>query len=97
MYTVNIPSIQYRKLFVNLYNVNMNSKIDTITYKVGVKIRIERMKKGLSQEKLAELSNIGTNSISSIERGVQSPTVETVAAIAKALDIELYKLFIFDI
>lgn len=75
----------------------MNNKIDTITYKVGIKIRIERMKKGLSQEKLAELAKIGTNSVGGIERGEQSPTVETMAAIANALEIELYKLFIFDI
>ncbi len=75
----------------------MNNKIDTITYKVGMKIRIERMKKGLSQEKLAELAKIGTNSVGGIERGEQSPTVETMAAIANALEIELYKLFIFDI
>ena len=94
---MNILSISCSNLFVNQYTVNMNSKVDTITYKVGVKIRIERMKRGFSQEKLAELSNVATNSISAIERGVQSPTVETVGAIAKALDIELYKLFIFDI
>lgn len=75
----------------------MNSKKGTITYKLGIKIRIERMKKSLSQEQLAELSGVGTNTIGSIERAEQSPTVETVGAIARALDIELYKLFIFDI
>ncbi len=75
----------------------MNNKVETTTYKVGMKIRIERMKKGLSQEKLAELAKIGTNSVGGIERGEQSPTVETMAAIASALEIELYKLFIFDI
>lgn len=75
----------------------MNKKLDTITYKVGMKIRIERIKKGLSQEKLAELAKIGINSVGGIERGEQSPTVETVAAIASALEIELYKLFIFNI
>ena len=75
----------------------MNGKLDTITYKVGVKIRIERMKKGFSQEKLADIAGVATNTIGTIERGEQSPTVETVGAIARALDIEIYKLFIFDI
>ncbi|MBP3925523.1 helix-turn-helix transcriptional regulator [bacterium] len=75
----------------------MNNKSDTITYKLGKKIKIERIKRDISQEQLAELAGVGTNTISGIERGVQSPTVETVGAIAKALDIELYKLFIFDI
>ncbi len=73
------------------------SKVDTVTYKFAMKLKIERLKKDLSQEKLAELANISSSSISLIERGVQSPTVETVGAIAKALDIELCKLFIFDI
>ncbi len=73
------------------------SKVDTVTYKFAMKLKIERLKRGLSQEKLAELSNVSSSSISLIERGVQSPTVETVGAIAKALDIEIYKLFIFDI
>ena len=75
----------------------MDSKYNTVTYKVGTKIKLERLKKRLSQEKLAELAGIGSATVSLIERGVQSPTVETVGAIAKALDIELYKLFIFDI
>lgn len=75
----------------------MNGKMDTITYKVGVKIRIERMKKGFSQEKLATLSGLATNTIGTIERAEQSPTVETIGSIAKALEIEPYKLLIFDI
>lgn len=75
----------------------MNSKYDSVTYKVGTKIKIERLKKGFSQEKLAELANLGSATVSLIERGIQSPTVETVGAIAKALDIEIHKLFIFDI
>lgn len=73
------------------------SKVDAVTYKFAMKLKIERTKKGLSQERLAELAGVSPSTISLIERGVQSPTVETVGAIAKALDIELYKLFIFDI
>lgn len=72
-------------------------KVDTVTYKFAMKLKVERAKKGLSQEQLAELAKVSSSTISLVERGVQSPTVETVGAIAKALDIELYKLFIFDI
>ena len=64
---------------------------------IGRKIKNLRIDNDISQEKLAELAGIGSATVSLIERGVQSPTVETVGAIAKALDIELYKLFIFDI
>ena len=75
----------------------MNNKLGTATYKLGKKVKIERFKRDLSQEQLAELSGVSVNTISGIERGVQSTTIETADAIAKALDIELYKLFIFDI
>lgn len=50
----------------------------------------------MTQEELAFRSGVSNNMISNVERGIQSPTVETVAAIAKVLDIELYKLFIFE-
>lgn len=73
----------------------MNKNTDTITYKLGTKIRIERIKRGLSQEELAEKAGIAINSVGGIERGEQSPTVETVDLIAKALDMEISKLFIF--
>lgn len=73
----------------------MNKNTDTITYKLGTKIRIERIKRGLSQEELAEKAGIAINSVGGIERGEQSPTVETVALIAKAFDIEIHELFIF--
>ena len=37
---------------------------------LGNKIRFERMKRGISQEKLAELANISIRTISDIERGI---------------------------
>lgn len=74
----------------------MTTIIKETTKKLGKKIKIERVRKELSQEVLAFNANISTSMMSSIERGIQSPTVEKVAAIAKALDIELYKLFIFE-
>ncbi len=45
-----------------------------------------------SQEKLAELSDLNKNSISTIELGKSSPTIETLDRIAKALNIELKEL-----
>lgn len=74
----------------------MSIIIKETTKKLGKKIKLERVRKEMSQEALAFSSNISTSMMSSIERGVQSPTVEKVAAIAEALDIELYKLFIFE-
>ena len=43
---------------------------------------------GLSQEKLAELADIHRTYISQIERGLKSPTLETIFSICSALKIK---------
>lgn len=63
-----------------------------LTSKIGLKIKLLRTKSGLSQEQLAELSNLNKNSIGSIERGQSSPAIDTLDNIAKALNIELKEL-----
>lgn len=63
--------------------------------KLGLRILIERTKKGYSQEYLAELANISRPTMEIIERGERPTIITKIAQIAKALDIELYKLFIF--
>lgn len=81
-----------------LHNIvyEMNIKFDEIDKKVGKKVRVERTKRDLSQEKLAELANINTATVGTVERGDNATTVQTLAKISNALNIELYKLFIFD-
>lgn len=73
----------------------MNTKIDNIDEKIGMNIRLERTKRKISQEKLAELAGVARSTMGIIERGEQSPSAQTLAKVANALDIELYKLFIF--
>lgn len=63
-----------------------------VSKKIGIKIKLLRIKMNFSQEKLAELSDLNKNSISTIELGKSSPTIETLDRIAKALDIELKEL-----
>ncbi len=60
--------------------------------KIGLKIRLERTKRGLSQEKLAELANLHKNSISYIERGETVATINTIEQIANALGITFEEL-----
>ena len=74
----------------------MKKVINNFTKKVGHKIKVERTKKDLTQEELAYATNISRSSMGLIERGESSPTVETVKLIADALEIDVYKLFIFD-
>ena len=70
----------------------MNKTICEINRKIGIRIRVARLDKKISQEKLAEFADLNKNTIGTIERGEISPTIETLYKIASALDIELHDL-----
>lgn len=70
----------------------MNKKINKLSSKVGTKIKLERTKRGWSQEKLAGLANLNVNSIGTIERGISSPSIDTLAQIASAFEMEVIDL-----
>ena len=56
-------------------------------------IRKLRLKKGLSQEKLARLADISNATLVKIESGVaKEPTITTVAKIADALEVSIDEL-----
>lgn len=60
---------------------------------LGENIKKIRKKRNLTQDKLARLADIPYTSITKIETGViKSPSIQTVAKIAKALDISLDEL-----
>lgn len=58
----------------------------------SMNLRWYRYKKHMTQEKLAELSNLNAKYISDLERGKYCPSLGKLEALAKALDIEPYKL-----
>ena len=60
---------------------------------LGQRIRNYRTAKGLSQEKLAELSGCHPTYIGQIERGEKNATIESIEKISSALNISLSKLF----
>ena len=60
---------------------------------VGQRIRNYRTQKGLSQEKLAELSSCHPTYIGQLERGEKNATLESIERITAALGITLSKLF----
>ena len=64
--------------------------------KIGLKIKLERIKLGLSQEDLAFKANVNKNTIGVIERAEQSPSFDTLEAIAKAFEISVQELCNFD-
>ncbi|MCD7879339.1 MAG: helix-turn-helix transcriptional regulator [Candidatus Gastranaerophilales bacterium] len=71
-------------------------KVDEIDKKVGMNIRVERVKRNISQEGLADMSGLARSTMGIVERGEQSPSLQTITKISNALNIDLYKLFIFE-
>lgn len=56
---------------------------------VGKVIASFRKKKGISQEVLSGLADIGRTHLSAIERGERKPTLETLYRISTALDVKM--------
>lgn len=58
----------------------------------GRVIRRYRQVKGLSQEKLADLSGLHRTYISDIERGLKTVSILSLLKIAKALDVPAHQI-----
>jgi transcriptional regulator with XRE-family HTH domain len=54
---------------------------------IGRRIRAERTKQKITQEKLAEMADVGTTHISHIETGNTVPSIKTFIAIINALNL----------
>ena len=61
---------------------------------LGEKIRGYRVKRGFTQEKLAEEANRSSTYISHIERGVKSMSLDTLVEVANALNITADSLLV---
>jgi transcriptional regulator with XRE-family HTH domain len=61
----------------------------------GRKIRFEREKRNISQEKLGELAGIHRTYVGMIERGEKNITLLNMEKVAQALDITLKQLVDF--
>jgi transcriptional regulator with XRE-family HTH domain len=60
---------------------------DALTRAFGRELRAARTKAGLTQERLAHESGVHPTYISQVERGLLSPTVTKLGAMAQALKI----------
>ena len=61
---------------------------------VGEIIAEFRKKKGISQEVISGLADIGRTHLSAIERGERKPTLETLYRIANALNVKMSEVVI---
>lgn len=68
----------------------------TLREDLALKIKLERTKRKLSQEKLAVLAGLNLQTVGSIERQENFPSIDTLADIADALNMKLCDLVKFD-
>ena len=67
-----------------------------IREEVGKRIRTVRKTKGITQEQVGEKADLNYKFIGKIERGEVNPSIETLSAIADALNISLSQFFAED-
>lgn len=67
----------------------------SLKIQLGQKIQMLRKKRRLTQEQFAELIGIDPKNVSKIENGNNYPSAETLTSIAKALEVDIYELFVF--
>lgn len=65
-----------------------------IVKQAGRKMWGLRKEQRLSQARLAELADLAPPTVSCVERGERAPSLEGLARIAKALNVELADLFL---
>lgn len=64
-----------------------------IVKSVGIRIKKQRLKLGLTQEELAELCSLSANYVGRVERGINQAKLTTYYNIAKKLKLSLEELF----
>ena len=60
---------------------------------IGARIKDIRTKMGLTQEQLAEKIEINSKYLSSIERGLENPTLNTLIKLSESMDVNLDDIF----
>src|SRR6476660_3860555 len=59
---------------------------------LGAQVRVLRKQRGLTLERLSELSGLSTGIVSQVERGMANPSFATLAQLAHGLDISVARL-----
>ncbi|PWL41362.1 MAG: XRE family transcriptional regulator [Clostridiales bacterium] len=57
-----------------------------------MKLKYQRIQKGLSQNQLAKMSGVSQSAICYIEKGGKSPSLKTLLKLSKALEIPVQEL-----
>ncbi|MDA8781956.1 helix-turn-helix domain-containing protein [Porticoccaceae bacterium] len=62
----------------------------------GTRLKLLRVERGITQEQLADATDLTIESISNMERGLFGPRFDDLEKIAAALELEVHQLFQFD-
>jgi ribosome-binding protein aMBF1 (putative translation factor) len=63
-----------------------------ISLEVVQLLRQERIRRGISMNRLAEKSGLSQSMVSLLERGMRNPTLDTLLRMADALGLDLWRL-----
>jgi transcriptional regulator with XRE-family HTH domain len=66
--------------------------MESVLLRFGKRLRAIRHKKGVSQEKLAELAGLHRTYVSTMERGLRNVSLINIERLAHALDVSMAKL-----
>lgn len=77
-------------------NYRKEGCMNTFKSLFGIRLKMLRKAKGISQENFAEMININPRNLSRIETGQTFPTSENIEKIIKALECSSTALFNFD-
>jgi transcriptional regulator with XRE-family HTH domain len=69
-----------------------NSVQTAIVEQMARTLTARRIEKGLSMNELSQKAGIGLTTVSYIERGIRSPSLDSLLRIANVLDVELWQL-----
>ena len=69
---------------------------ETLLKKFGKNVKIERIKKDLTQEQLAEIMNVSQNYIANIECGKANMSLGKILELSKYMKVDINNLLIFN-
>lgn len=76
--------------------MNIDISKEELLRKFGLNVKFARMKKGITQEQLAEKMNIHWTYIAKIETGKINMSLGKILELAKALETDINKLLLID-
>ena len=88
-----MPTYWIKPCLIMLYSHSM--KIKDFYKNFGKRLRDLRLQANLSQENLAEIVGVTTKTVSYWENGHNPVTLNKIPLIAGALNIPIYKMFVF--